>query len=482
MNPSAAEAPAPHGPSLIGDPIARIRALATECADALPCATIPDLTDADTLALVTEVERLGRRVDALRVTLAGEVADRSRPSRGARGLAVSRGCRTPADLIEQLTQVAGTTARRRVVLAGDVRRDPFLGGDRTRARFDLVAQAVEDGTMGIDAATVITKGLTPLLAHGPLDELGKAETELVAAATGTGPDSTVPASADSLRVMVSVWQAKLDPDGLDPAEDRAMAVRDFRFGPERNGLLHGSFRLMAEAGGRVKTLFDAYLTPTTAPAFMSDEERAAFEAEGGKDLRTPAQQRHDIFVAIIDAMARSGQAPEIGGAAPTVLVSVRAEDLEANRGVGWSDRVEGPVSMRTVRQMVCTGGIQKVVLTSEGRIVQLGSPERCFTPQQRRAISLRDGGCVIPGCTIPAGWCEIHHVVPDRDGGPTHPDNGVLLCWFHHRTIDTSQWQIRMRHGLPEVKPPPWIEYFGTWRPATKSRTRLLDRLDIPPE
>ncbi|WP_227497194.1 HNH endonuclease signature motif containing protein [Planctomonas psychrotolerans] len=434
------------------------------------------------MALVAEVERLGRRVDALRVVLAGEVADRSRPSRGARGLAVSRGCRTPVDLIERLTQVSGTTARRRVVLANDVRRDPFPGGDRTHARFDLVAGAVEDGRIGIDAATVITKGLTPLLAHGSLDELRKAETELVAAATGTGPDSTVPASADSVRVMVCVWQAKLDPDGLDPAEDRSMAVRDFRFGPERNGLLHGSFRLMAEAGGRVKTLFDAYLTPTTAPAFMSDEERAAAEAEGGKDLRTPAQQRHDIFVAIIDAMARSGQAPEIGGAAPTVLVSVRAEDLESGHGAGWSDRVDAPISMRTVRQMVCTGGIQKIVLTSEGRIVRLGSPERCFTPQQRRAISLRDGGCVIPGCTIPAGWCEIHHVTPDRDGGPTHTDNGVLLCWFHHRTIDISEWQIRMRHGVPEVKPPPWIEYFGTWRPATKSRTRLLDHLDTPPD
>ncbi len=482
MNPSPTKASGRQQPSIEGDPVARIRTLADECANALPCTTVPNLSDEDTVALVAEVERLGRRVDALRVVLAGEVADRSRPSRGARGLAVSRGCRTPVDLIERLTQVSGTTARRRVVLANDVRRDPFPGGDRTHARFDLVAGAVEDGRIGIDAATVITKGLTPLLAHGSLDELRKAETELVAAATGTGPDSTVPASADSVRVMVCVWQAKLDPDGLDPAEDRSMAVRDFRFGPERNGLLHGSFRLMAEAGGRVKTLFDAYLTPTTAPAFMSDEERAAAEAEGGKDLRTPAQQRHDIFVAIIDAMARSGQAPEIGGAAPTVLVSVRAEDLESGHGAGWSDRVDAPISMRTVRQMVCTGGIQKIVLTSEGRIVRLGSPERCFTPQQRRAISLRDGGCVIPGCTIPAGWCEIHHVTPDRDGGPTHTDNGVLLCWFHHRTIDISEWQIRMRHGVPEVKPPPWIEYFGTWRPATKSRTRLLDHLDTPPD
>ena len=89
------------------DPVARIDALTTECANALPHTAIPDLTDADTVALVSAVERLGRRVDALRIALAGEVADRSRPSRGATGLAASRACRTPADLIEQLTQVSG---------------------------------------------------------------------------------------------------------------------------------------------------------------------------------------------------------------------------------------------------------------------------------------------------------------------------------------------------------------------------------------
>ncbi|MFC4244899.1 hypothetical protein ACFOYW_16110 [Gryllotalpicola reticulitermitis] len=31
-------------------------------------------------------------------------------------------------------------------------------------------------------------------------------------------------------------------------------------------------------------------------------------------------------------------------------------------------------------------------------------------------------------------------------------DNGVNLCWFHHREIDTGPWQIRMRNGLPEVR------------------------------
>ena len=112
-----------------------------------------------------------------------------------------------------------------------------------------------------------------------------------------------------------------------------------------------------------------------------------------------------------------------------------------------------------------------------GAIMQLGSPERCFTAHQRRAITLRDGGCLIPGCTVPAAWCEIHHVIPDESGGPTHPDNGVMLCWFHHRTIDTSGWQIRMLRGVPHIRPPAWLDPGGTWRVATKSPTRIADRL-----
>src|SRR5690606_36300448 len=130
----------------------------------------------------------------------------------------------------------------------------------------------------------------------------------------------------------------------------------------------------------------------------------------------------------------------IGGASPTVLVSIPVDDLQNGRGAGWVSLggpggESVPLSVRAVHQMVCTGGAQPITLDHDGAITQLGSEQRCFTPAQRRAITLRDGGCIVPSCTIPASWCEIHHVTPDAAGGPTHTDNGVLLCWFYHRTI-----------------------------------------------
>jgi len=74
---------------------------------------------------------------------------------------------------------------------------------------------------------------------------------------------------------------------------------------------------------------------------------------------------------------------------------------------------------------------------------------------------------------------EIHHVFPDAAGGKTHTNNGVLLCWFHHRTIETSGWKIRMLRGVPQIKAPPWLDPGGgKWRYVTKSRTRIADALE----
>lgn len=119
--------------------------------------------------------------------------------------------------------------------------------------------------------------------------------------------------------------------------------------------------------------------------------------------------------------------------------------------------------------------MQRIVLSDQGRILRIGTEERVFNRHQRRAIALRDGGCIIPGCGVPASWCEIHHVIEHAAGGPTHTDNGVLLCWFHHRFLDIHGWAVRMNRGVPEVRAPRWNDGSGRWRRVTRSRTRLAD-------
>ena len=434
------------------------------------------LGDDELLIAMGALEGVGRVLDAHRAAFAGEVADRSRLELSGERLSARKGCGSTAELIERVTQVSGAEARRRAAVGVATRARSALTGETLPAQHPHVAAALASGELGADAAATIIRELARTRTVADPVRLDAAERELVAQAIGVGAGVPIRCTADELTVQARAWATFLDQDGPEPGDERAMRHRGFRVGRSHHGLVAVSGDLMPEVAAKLKRLFDAHLSPRSGGGFLTDAERADIAVQA--ETRTSDQQRHDVLAAIIDTAARSGEHPTIGGAAPTVLVSVRAADIEAGRGVAHADGVDLPISLRAARHMMCTGGIQTVVLDDAGRIMQLGSPERCFTAHQRRAITLRDGGCLIPGCSVPAAWTEIHHVIPDTDGGPTHTSNGVLLCWFHHRTIDTSGWAIRMRRGVPEIRPPVWLDPGGRWRTATTSPTRLADHLD----
>ncbi|TFD83053.1 HNH endonuclease signature motif containing protein [Cryobacterium psychrotolerans] len=475
------------------DALASLAVATAQIGEALRCSDVRGFGDDGLLMVTAAIEEAGRRVDALRVAAAAEIADRSRFELGTGRLSAKKGCRTPSELVQRMTLVSGSTANRRMRLGSQVRTDYSIIGEALPPKFPATAAGLATGALGLDAAEAILGSLTPTLNRANLENVQLAETELVAAATGQSMDTCVPATADEIRLQASVWKPVLDPDGARPDDERAFQERGLRLGRERGGTIPVSGRLLPEIGGQMQRLFDAYLSPKSAPVAFLTQEQAQEELERSvlersvlersvleRDDRTFDQRRHDVLAVILDVAARSAEAPTIGGAAPTVLVTVRQKDLLQEQGVGWIDGIETPLSMRAVKQKVCTGGIQPVVFGDENAICSLGVPDRCFNREQRRAISARDGGCIIPGCQIPASWSEIHHVIPDAFGGDTHTDNGVLLCWFHHRTIETSGWKIRMLRGVPQLKAPPWLDPGGgKWRYVTTSRTRIADALDL---
>ncbi|WP_311257984.1 DUF222 domain-containing protein [Microbacterium sp. WCS2018Hpa-9] len=213
------------------------------------------------------------------------------------------------------------------------------------------------------------------------------------------------------------------------------------------------------------------------------------------DDRTASQKRHDALTAALGIAARHKDMPTLGGASPVVVVTVDAKDLAthatgatgaafgaagagasgASGNGGWAtipgSGAHVPVSVAA--QVACSGAIQRVLM-DEGRIIGITTTDRIFNVHQRRAIIARDKECLIPGCHVPASWCEIHHVTEHSRGGPTHTDNGVPLCWWHHRSLGTSGWEIRMNDGLPQVRGPAW------WDPEQRWRTPKLS-LPAPP-
>jgi hypothetical protein len=352
------------------------------------------------------------------------------------------------------------------------------------SRFPVVASAVASGTLGVDSARLIIDGLASVTRICEPGELEGAERALVATATGAITDETIglPGAgiafpADLMRGQVEMWKASLDPDGAAPKDVGVEPRTSFGFGRLKDGIYPFKGGATPQWRAVLDTLLDSYLSARSGTSFPSTAEQARIEAGEvipGADVlgddRTVDQKRADLLYGIFDNAARDPGTPRMGGAAPVVTVHVNAVDLADDDGVGWADGVEAPVSLKTVKQLICAGGIQKIIIGNDGEILHFGDKARFFTAAQRKAIAARDETCIIPGCTIPARWCEIHHVIPWQHHGTTDTDNGVLLCWYHHHSIDTSGWQIRMVNGHPEVMAPAWLGGTGQWHRTTPHR------------
>ena len=76
----------------------------------------------------------------------------------------------------------------------------------------------------------------------------------------------------------------------------------------------------------------------------------------------------------------------------------------------------------------------------------MGRAVRLATPAQRRALAVRDRGCVFPGCDRPPGWCDAHHIQLFDAGGHTDLPNLVLLCRHHHGVTHRRGWSLQV-HG-----------------------------------
>jgi hypothetical protein len=428
----------------------------------------------DLVASLHELESVARLLDGARLAFAAEFDRRAATSDD---LVVALGNRSPVDAVARLAGISERAAKQRIVLGRSLASSVSISGETLPSRFEAVADAVRGGRLSIEAAGLIVGQLSKVSSRVDDAVLHLAEASLVELATGDG--STPPLAVDLVADQVAVFVARIDPDGIRPREERARQNRALTFGRETaDGLTPISGALMPVTAAQLRRLCDAHIR-AAGPQFLdhSDLDAAAndrLDAEAAAsraDTRSRAQKRHDVLGAILDAAARVADAPHLAGAPPAVIVTIEAPVLDVGRGAGFLDGTTTAVSAHTVDALADTAGVQPVTLDSAGAILSLGSVQRCFTASQRRAIIARDGGCIIPGCPIPAGWSEVHHVVPHRDGGATHVDNGVLLCWWHHQGIDSGPWRLQMQRGVPHVRGPGHHE----WTVATKRRATITE-------
>nr|WP_281271747.1 HNH endonuclease signature motif containing protein [Nocardioides immobilis] len=131
--------------------------------------------------------------------------------------------------------------------------------------------------------------------------------------------------------------------------------------------------------------------------------------------------------------------PAHGGDATTVMVTITEESLIKRLATGGlidADLSAGDnLSAEAIRRLACNAGIIPVVLGGKGEILDLGRTRRLFSPAQRKAMALRDKTCRGEGCTVPAPWCEVHHLKPWSQGGKTDIAHGIHGCNHHHHLL-----------------------------------------------
>jgi len=91
----------------------------------------------------------------------------------------------------------------------------------------------------------------------------------------------------------------------------------------------------------------------------------------------------------------------------------------------------GPIEVATAERLTCTGRAALIVTDADGEVLHLGRSRRLTSRAQRRALGVRDGRCMFPGCEQ-RRHLDAHHLVPWAEGGDTDLENLVLLCRRHH--------------------------------------------------
>jgi len=182
-------------------------------------------------------------------------------------------------------------------------------------------------------------------------------------------------------------------------------------------------------------------------------------AEWVSDARTPQQRLADALVEAGERLLAQGGLPASGGERPQLVVTLDYDRLAAGLGSGTLTRGE-EITPSAIRRLACDAGIIPAVLGTRGQVLDLGRSARTASPAQRRALTLRDGGCAFPGCDRPPGWTQAHHLQYWEHFGPTDLENLVALCGFHHRLVHEENWEIAPpKDGIrPLFTPPAWID------------------------
>lgn len=461
------------------------------------------LSDAETVCVAEASAALMRCAELAQVAAAGVISTRSTRDAGQSGLAQSRGHRTAVSLMQELTGAAKSDAARKVRV-GESLFGTFEAGSAPRVPGDVGdgAASADDaaGSTGAEAPTwdaplraallaqqitaaqhdAIHQGLgAPPRFAGGSDEASEgadvsveahddaatreADAQEAAAREAAAREAAArdawslaaeqliaeapTASLEELRNTARAIRDRLDPEGAHRRFLERFERRSFRLWTDADGNRRGSLLFDDEGGMLTQTVFDSALRPRRGgPRFVDSAERER-AAELTADERTNDQLAYDLFLDVL----RAGSLAEAETVFGTRQAGVRLVQVVDSAGapapIAHSEDGLTSLPAAVSDQRICDTGYVPVTVDGCGNPLDVGRDHRLFTPRQRIALAIRDGGCRWPSCDRPASYCEAHHADHWAEHeGRTDIDRGILLCRFHHMNLHHHGWRLS-RHG-----------------------------------
>jgi len=416
---------ADHGqPGGFGVPVFASPAQAVAAVEALRVLAGVDvrgLDDESCLGLFDSVEVLDRLLHSVRFELLAELDARSLTDR-----------RFGHTVANQAGWRHGTDPRR-------TKRD-LATGNVLRRSLPTVAAALAAGTVSSDRARVIAAGIN----ERNRDALTAMQPELLAIAEQSGTFREFSRDIEQVTRLA-------DTDGVEPAPPRDHAT-------------------LGRVGDHVTATIDLYGSAAIgfAERLNTEADRLykAWAADRDRCAEIEVPPRSELLAQAFMNLIEAGAAHRhVGRTEPAATINIVVDVDEQSipdlfhdgvllpgpatgSTVDWSKRAFDLTGTRLRHSnkewelLTCDPTYTWILIAADGHPVACRSDERHANRHQRRALAIRDGGCVFPGCDAPVEWCDAHHVIHHQHDGPTDTRNLAMLCRRHHGVIHRRGWTM----------------------------------------
>lgn len=405
---------------------------------------------AERLELMRRARRFAERAQALAATLTAEV-ERNQSSMAVAGTSLT-------SFIAVDEHRDSRDAARAVFEARDLARHPNVG------------RAALGGKVSTGHARGIAKGMAQLPPGLDAAQRSRAEDAFLRLAENLRPDQ-IP---DQTVQVLGEVAPELVPDErdeqrrLERQRHQALRRRSFRHGDDGEGSIWFSGKLPHLEAEPFIRILQAHVASNRRQARDNAKALRALRP-GPRVLREHGGSGEDLTTqqrwadALVGMVREHRGAPQSMGESPRIVITMQEEKLTQRAEQSGVLPGGARIPAGELRRLMCDAALMPVVLGGESEILDVGREHRLVTPGMRRTLSLRDKGCVFPGCQKPDAECEAHHVIPWWDQGRTELGNLALLCPHHHAMIEpdrfnprSDQWRITFnpRTRLPIVHPP----------------------------